>query len=224
MLHIEFITDLGAKVTVDATSVEEVLELQRKFGRLGWYSGDVPMGGFQFPLDNESDFDWSLLGGRKFSNDDGEDCVWCRGHVYKRRDLEEVNTKKMKMPRAIKYSRGARPTDPEHIREKADGDIEYVSLAIFRGGKRQERYSETHKRFSETREEPQTADTAGRIRQALDALGLKSNAHKKGFVEQLLSRPIQTLSELESKEAHALLSKLEHRDIQNHVRQFLSSE
>lgn len=49
MLHIEFITDLGAKVTVDATSVEEVLELQRKFGRLGWYSGDLPWVDFNFP-------------------------------------------------------------------------------------------------------------------------------------------------------------------------------
>ena len=141
MLHIEFTTDLGARVTVDVETPEQLLDVQRRYGRLGWCSGDVPPGGFQFPLDNEPDFDWALLGGRKFSSDDGDEAVYCRGFVWKRRELEAVETKKLRLPKAVKYSRGARPTDPEHLREKSDGEIEYVTLAIFRGGKRQERYA-----------------------------------------------------------------------------------
>lgn len=141
MLHIEFTTDLGAKVSVDIDAPEQLLDAQRRFGRLGWYSGDVPAGGFQFPLDNEADFDWSLLGGRKFALEDGEEAVYCRGAVWKRRELSAVDTKKLRLPAAVKYSRGARPTDPEHLREKSDGEIEYVTLAIFRGGRRNPNYA-----------------------------------------------------------------------------------
>lgn len=141
MLHIEFTTDLGARVTVDVDSPEQLLDVQRRYGRLGWYSGEVPAGGYQFPLDNEPDFDWTLIGGRKFSTDDGEEAVYARGSVWKRRELDAVDTRKLRLPKAVKYSRGARPTDPEHLREKSDGEIEYVTLAMFRGGKRQERYA-----------------------------------------------------------------------------------
>lgn len=137
----EFTTDLGAKVTVSFERAEQVLDIQRQYGKLGWVSGDLPSGGFQFPLENEHDFDWALIGARPFTSDDGEACVWCRGAVWKRRELEAVQTKKMTLPAAVKYSRGAKPTDPAHIREKADGDIEYVTLAMFRGGKRQDRYA-----------------------------------------------------------------------------------
>lgn len=141
MLHIEFLTDLGAKVTVDVPSADKLLEVQRQYGRLGWTSGDVPAGGYQFPHDNESDFDWALIGARKWTNPEGEDMVIHRGHAYRRRELEAVDSRKMKLPAAVKYSRGAKTTDPEHIREKADGEFEYVTLAIFRGGKRQEKYA-----------------------------------------------------------------------------------
>lgn len=141
MLQIEFVTDLGAKVTVSFERAEQLLNIQRQYGKLGWVSGDLPSGGFQFPLENEHDFDWALIGARPFTNDDGEACVWCRGAVWKRRELEAVQTKKITLPAAVKYSRGAKPTDPAHIREKADGDIEYVTLAMFRGGKRQDRYA-----------------------------------------------------------------------------------
>ena len=143
MLHIKFTTDLGAVVTVDASSVEEVVELQCRYGRMGWYSGEVPSGGFIFPLENESDFDWALIGGRKITTKEGDEVVICRGYSYKRRELEAVETKKLTMPKAVKYSRGAKPTDALHLREKADGDIEYVTLAIFRGGRRQDRYAES---------------------------------------------------------------------------------
>ena len=39
MLHIEFLTDLGAKVTVDVDSADKLLDVQRQYGRLGWTSG-----------------------------------------------------------------------------------------------------------------------------------------------------------------------------------------
>ena len=141
MLQIEFITDLGARVLVSVENEQRLLDVQRHYGRLGWTSGEIPAGGYQFPLDNEPDFDWSLLGARKWKSPEGEELVIHRGHAYRRRELEAVDSRKMKLPAAIKYSRGAKVSDPPHIREKADGDIEYVSLAIFRGGKRQERYA-----------------------------------------------------------------------------------
>ncbi|WP_261664435.1 single-stranded DNA-binding protein [Deinococcus sp. Marseille-Q6407] len=141
MLHIEFTTDLGAKVTVDVERADQVMDIQRHYGRLGWTSGEVPSGGYVFPLDNEPDFDWSLIGARPWTNPEGEVMVLHRGHAYRRRELEAVDSRKLKLPKAIKYSRGARPTDPEHLREKADGEIEYVTLAIFRGGKRQDRFA-----------------------------------------------------------------------------------
>ncbi|GGK28591.1 single-stranded DNA-binding protein DdrB [Deinococcus malanensis] len=141
MLHIEFLTDLGAKVTVDVEHENQLLDVQRHYGRLGWTSGAVPTGGYQFPLDNETDFDWSLIGARKWTSPDGEDLIIHKGHAYRRRELEAVDSRKMKLPAAVKFSRGAKSTDPEHLREKADGEFEYVTLAIFRGGKRQERYA-----------------------------------------------------------------------------------
>ncbi|MFC4639868.1 single-stranded DNA-binding protein [Deinococcus hohokamensis] len=141
MLHIEFLTDLGAKVTVDVEHEAQLLDVQRHYGRLGWTSGAIPTGGYQFPLDNEPDFDWTLIGARKWTSPDGEELVIHKGHAYRRRELEAVDSRKMKLPAAVKYSRGAKSTDPEHLREKADGEFEYVTLAIFRGGKRQERYA-----------------------------------------------------------------------------------
>lgn len=141
MLHIEFVTDLGATVTVDVESADKLLDVQRQYGRLGWTSGTVPSGGYQFPLENEPDFDWSLIGARKWTNPEGEEMVIHKGLAYRRRELEAVDSRKMKLPAAVKYSRGARGTDPEHVREKADGEFEYVTLAIFRGGKRQDRYA-----------------------------------------------------------------------------------
>ena len=88
-----------------------------------------------------ADFDWSLIGARPWTNPEGETLIIHQGHTYRRRELEAVDTRKMKLPAAVKYSRGAKPMDPEHIREKADGEFEYVTLVMFRGGKRQERYA-----------------------------------------------------------------------------------
>ncbi|MFB9993702.1 single-stranded DNA-binding protein [Deinococcus oregonensis] len=141
MLHIEFITDLGARVTVDVESADKLLDVQRQYGRLGWTSGELPAGGYQFPFDNETDFDWALLGARKYTTPEGEELVYHKGHAYRRRELEPVDSRKMKLPAAVKYSRGAKNSDPDHVREKADGEFEYVTLAIFRGGRRQDRYA-----------------------------------------------------------------------------------
>ncbi|OOV14043.1 single-stranded DNA-binding protein [Deinococcus sp. LM3] len=154
MLHIEFTTDLGARVTVDVENATQLLDTQRQYGRLGWTSGDIPSGGYQFPLDNESDFDWHLIGARKWTSPDGEELVIHKGHAYRRRELEAVDSRKMKLPAAVKYSRGAKSTDPEHIREKSDGEFEYVTLAIFRGGKRQERYATPNRPAASTQNAP----------------------------------------------------------------------
>jgi len=156
MLHIEFITDLGAKVLVDVERAEDLLTVQRRYGRLGWTSGQVPARGYMFPLDNEADFDWSLIGARPWTNPEGETLIIHQGHTYRRRELEAVDNRKMKLPAAVKYSRGAKATDPELIREKAEGDFEYVTLAMFRGGKRQERYA----RGTETQVRPSPARPA----------------------------------------------------------------
>lgn len=139
-ITIEFRTDLGAKVLVTVPE-HKLLDAQRYYGRQGWTSGNIPSGGYQFPLENAQDFDWALIGARKWTTPDGEEVIIHRGHTYRRRELEAVDTRKLKLPEAIKYSRGAKPSDPEHIKEKGDGDIFYVSLAIFRGGKRQEKYA-----------------------------------------------------------------------------------
>ena len=85
-----------------------------------------------------------------------------KGLAYRRRELEAVDSRKMKLPAAVKYSRGARGTDPEHVREKADGEFEYVTLAIFRGGKRQDRYAVPGGRAGSAPGQPQTARPAAR--------------------------------------------------------------
>lgn len=140
-MQIEFRSDLGAKVLVDVPDERALEDTLRRYGRLGWTSGEVPPGGYQFPYDNFSDFDWSLIGARRWTNPEGDVLIIHRGQAYKIRELEAVDSRKMKLPAAVKISRGAKSTDQEHVREKADGEFEYVTLAIFRGGKRQERYA-----------------------------------------------------------------------------------
>lgn len=141
-MHIEFLTELGAKVTVQVDNPDKLLDVQRQYGKLGWTSGDVPTGGYQFPLDNAPDFDWSLIGARKWTNPEGEVMVMHRGYAYKIRQMDAVESRKMTLPACVKVSRGAKPSDPDHIREKGDGEFEYVTLAVFRGGKRVEKFAE----------------------------------------------------------------------------------
>lgn len=121
---------LGIQFTVTVPE-DKMYDAMRHYGAKGCTSGEVPPGGYRLPLANEEDFDWRLIGARKYViKEDDEDIpvVYYRGNSYKRRVLEP--NKRIK-DRAIKYSRGARPTDPEHLKE--GDDIQYVTLITFRG-------------------------------------------------------------------------------------------
>jgi hypothetical protein len=135
---IHFTTPLGAQVSVQLEPHESYLNALRKYGAQGFTSGDVVKnGGLRLPLENAERFDWRLLGARPAELRNSmtqalEPGVWYKGDFYKRRELEPVETKKMKLAAAIKYSRGARDADPPEIREKS-GEFEYVTLVLFRG-------------------------------------------------------------------------------------------
>ena len=150
MAEIRFLTDLGAEVLVPVEGEtpqqlrQAVLKIQRALGGIGWRSCPVPPGGFRLPLASEPDFDWRLIGGRRgIGTVDGEerDGVWYAGQFYTRRALDP--NPRMKLGRAIKYSRGAKGTDPAEIVEGEEGSsFRYVTLATFRGeGKRREEYA-----------------------------------------------------------------------------------
>lgn len=125
---------IGSQVTVYAESPEHLRELQREYGRRGFRPlGEVPSGGYKLPFAQHDTFDWSLIGATTWTSPEGDKCVIHDGHVYKQRVLEEVDSRKVKLPPAIKYSRGAKTGDPEHVREKADGEFEYRTLILFRG-------------------------------------------------------------------------------------------
>jgi hypothetical protein len=135
---IHFSTPLGANISVELEPQETVLNALRKHGASGWTSGDVVKnGGLRLPLENAERFDWRLIGARpaELRNNTTqvlEPGVWYKGDFYKRRELEALETKKMKLAAAIKYSRGARDSDPPEIKEKS-GEFEYVTLILFRG-------------------------------------------------------------------------------------------
>ena len=149
MAEIRFITDLHAEVLVSVDGDNPralrraVFQALRVFGQMGWRSGNVPRGGFRFPLANEQDFDWRLIGARRGAcTIDGEkrEGVWHGGQFYTRRELPEHERKGLE--RAVKYSRGARSTDQAEIVEDGGGDFRYVTLALFRGdGRRREEYA-----------------------------------------------------------------------------------
>lgn len=124
----------GQRVMTTVDNHNDLMRVNVEMGQSG-YTPVVtpPQGGFRFGLAAEENFDWACLGGFKMMSAEGEEIVMWRGESYKKRTLDAVDTKKMKMPAAVKYSRGAKATDPEHTREKADGEFEYVTLAIFRG-------------------------------------------------------------------------------------------
>lgn len=149
MAEVRFTTELGVEVLVPVEGStphelrQAVLSAQREFGEIGWHSCPIPPRGFRFPLANEPDFDWRLIGARRGTGTvDGEerDGVWYRGQFYTRRALDP--NPRMKLERAIKYSRGAKGTDPEEIVEGDEGSFRYVTLAVFRGeGRRREEYA-----------------------------------------------------------------------------------
>jgi hypothetical protein len=149
MAEIRFTTELGAEVLVPVEGStprelrQAVLDAQREFGGIGWRSCPVPPRGFRFPLANEPDFDWRLIGARRGTGTIGgeeRDGVWYRGQFYTRRALDP--NPRMKLERAIKYSRGAKGTDPQEIVEGEEDSFRYVTLAVFRGeGRRREEYA-----------------------------------------------------------------------------------
>lgn len=150
-----FRTDLGATVHVALEADSErdlrrtIIETQRSLGALGWRANDfvagpqhmpMPIGGFEFPLVNEPDFDWAILGGRKgtkrFENEaEPREGVWLDGEFYSRREYaaEDAVRGKPGKPAAVRYSRGALKTDPPEYIENGEGDFKYVTLAFFRG-------------------------------------------------------------------------------------------
>lgn len=141
-LHLH--TQLESDITIRDIPEEKLDSAIRYYGERGWYSGAIPHGGFMLPYDNHHDFDWRLIGGHTFEAVDkatGEkiEGVYCRGHFWKRRDLA-ANPKK-NMVAAVKYSRGAKPTDEPHLIEGDESGFRYVTLAIFRGGRRNEHYA-----------------------------------------------------------------------------------
>jgi hypothetical protein len=104
----------------------------RYWGRQGWSCGPAPTGGYRLPLKQDGEFDWALIGAHEFEIN-GEKVVSHRGHIYKRREFEQEEKGK-KLPAAVKYSRGSKPTDDPAIIEKGSGDINYVTLITFKGG------------------------------------------------------------------------------------------
>lgn len=127
---------LGTSLSVEVADERELLGVLRRYGKNGWTSGELPPGGLVLPLVMADNFDWALIGARPYTNADGESSVLYRGQSYKRRELDEVDTKKLKLPRIVKYSRGARPTDPLHLKEGEEGGVQYVTLMTFRGNGR----------------------------------------------------------------------------------------
>ena len=109
---------LGTSISVEVPDERELLGVLRRYGRQGWTSGEIPAGGLSLPLAMADNFDWTLIGARPYTSPDGEQAVIYKGQSYKRRELDEVDTKKIKLPRIVKYSRGARPTDPVHLQPK----------------------------------------------------------------------------------------------------------
>ena len=127
---------LGTSISVDVAEERELLSVLRRYGRQGWTSGDIPAGGLSLPLAMADTFDWALIGARAYTSEGGEQAVIHKGQSYKRRELDEVDTKKIKLPRIVKYSRGARPTDLLNLKEGEEGGVQYVTLISFRGGGR----------------------------------------------------------------------------------------
>ncbi len=128
------VDDLNNPLTLYAASPADLNALLRVYGRKGYRSErGVPPGGLTLPLAQHDTFDPALIGARFWTNQEGETLLLHGGHAYRQRLLKAVDSRKMKLPPAIKYSRGAKGTDPDHIREKSDGEFEYVTLICFRG-------------------------------------------------------------------------------------------
>ena len=140
MAEIRFIADLGTEVRVPLAgdtareTRQALLRTLREYGQLGWRAVPIPPGGLRFPLANEADFDWRLVGGRRgrgIVEGEEREGVWYDGQFYSRRQFE-ANPRR-KLGPAVKYSRVAKNGDAQEAVEEADGGFGYVTLAVFRG-------------------------------------------------------------------------------------------
>jgi hypothetical protein len=130
---------IGMRLSVDVESVDDAFAQMRRFGALGWTSGELPDAGWVLPYEMHDRFDWRLIGARGYTvrGDDGNDehRVIYRGATYKRRELEGIKKGGKELPKAVKYSRGAKASDAENA-VAGDGDIKYRTLITFVGGGR----------------------------------------------------------------------------------------
>ena len=129
---------LEQPVTVETEDMSEVYAMIRQFGAAGWTCGEVPAGGYTLPYEAAENFDWAMIGARHFTFvKDNEEihAVEHRGTIFTRRHMPATTGAK-KMPAKYKYSRGAKPSDPPHMVEKGQGDIDYVPLISFVGNGR----------------------------------------------------------------------------------------
>jgi hypothetical protein len=157
-LSLNLVGMLGTSLTVHLENEQQVLPTLRQYGLQGWTSGSIPAGGLVLPLAMADTFDWALIGARAYTSPDGEQAVMYRGQSYKRRELDEVDTKKVKLPRIVKFSRGARPTDPAHLKEGDESGVQYVSLISFRGnGRVIEAYLDPAQRTDQDQQQAQSA-------------------------------------------------------------------
>ena len=131
----EMQNELGMTVRVSISSLDEIYAIQRKYGPRGWRPGGIPAGGYgPFPYAMAERFDFALIGAKLVTIGD-ERVVVYNGQIYKRRDMAEQKKGDKKIPAQITYSRAAKATDPEAIRESSGESMNlgYVTLVRFRG-------------------------------------------------------------------------------------------
>lgn len=220
MTQLQMTGPLGEILLLPITDHAEQLREQRAWGGRGYTpgTGEIPAGGFTLPYSMANTFDWAMLGASAFEID-GQHCVKHRGHTYKRRDFE-ARTTGVKMPASVKYSRGAKPTDPAHIKEGDEGGVQYVTLIQFRGNGRAlteyevQRGSQPQQRAPQAAPEKVTSDetpapeTIGNERAAalhkLLAVLLHGTEYKgkhPEFISEALGRPLEHLADIRTDEA-----------------------
>lgn len=134
-------TYTGIRINLNIVSSSDAFAKMRKLGTMGWTSGEIPDGGLILSYDMVDLYDWALIGaneGTFQAIEDGETitkkCVYYRGSRYTRRDNLAKKENGVSYPAMISYSRGAKETDPVHIREGATGlNKGYITLARFKG-------------------------------------------------------------------------------------------
>ena len=132
----EIRNDLEMVMHLAITTPQDAYDIQRRYGKRGWRSGNAPAGGFRRPFAEAEKFDPAFIGARpgKMKNQSGveEEGLWYRNEFYKKRQ-PAVNEKKG-LGDMIKYSRGAKETDEDDSIEPTEGVGKgYVTLIMFKG-------------------------------------------------------------------------------------------